>query len=289
MVKRISIGVLIVTVLALGLAGLVLAQEPTPPADEDEALPLSRPEIGEGFGMGRMGGRCGHGGRQPQALADALGIDVEEVHEALAGTIAELAEAQGMTLEDLVDALIAPMVERMQQVVEDERLTQEQADEQIAKMEENLLEGLESGSWFSMGGPGPRGHHGGLSLESLAEALGMTVEDLQQALTDGQTIAEVAEAQGVTLEDLVDTLNAPMIESMQQMVDDGRITQEQADERIEQMKEHMLQMLESGSGFDKRMGPGSFSGHPGGMRDRFQDDGVAAPRSSSRTAPSIDL
>jgi gas vesicle protein len=279
MLKRISIGVLVVTVLALGVAGLVLAQEPTPPTED--ALPS------EGVRMHGMGGRFG--GRQPQALADALGIDVEEVHGKLAEAIAELAEAQGMTLDDLVDTLIAPMVERVQQAVEDERLTQEQADEQIAVMEERLLEGLESGSWFSMGGRGPRGHREGLSLGSLAEALGMTVEDLQQALTDGQTIAEVATAQGVTLDDLVDTLIAPMVERVQQAVDDGRITQEQADERIQQMEEHMLQMLESGPGRGMRMDPVGSFGRPGGMQGRFQNGGVAAPRLPAQTSSSVDL
>jgi hypothetical protein len=111
---------------------------------------------------------------QPQALAETLGSTVEEVHGALAGTVAELAESQGMTLEDVVDALIAPMIERFQQAVENGHITQEQADERIAQMEEGLLQGLESGSWFSMGNNGFRGHIGGAQPQALAEALGVT-------------------------------------------------------------------------------------------------------------------
>jgi AcrR family transcriptional regulator len=292
MFKKVGIGVLIVMVAALSVAGVVLAQEPTPPADD--AFSFGEPGTGAGLGMRRMDSRLGFGGGQPQALARALGIDVEQVHAALAETIAALAESQGMTLEDLVDALIAPAIERIQQAVEDERLTQEQADEQIAQTEERLLEGLESGSWFSMGGvrlPDRRGHDSRdhLSVEAIAEVLGLEVEDLQEALADGQTIAEVAEAQGVALEDVVDALMASASERLQQAVDDGRITQEQADEQTEQMEEHILQMLESGWRGGMRPGPGDFPGSPGRMQGRSQNDGVAGPRLPAQTAPAVDL
>jgi AcrR family transcriptional regulator len=190
-------------------------------------------------------------------------MTIDEVHAALAGTIAELADSQGMTLEEVVDALIAPVLERIQQAVDDGRITQEQADERIEQMEANVLEGLQAGSWFSMGGRGRRGGPGGVRPALLAETLGMTTEELREALVDGQTIAELAEAQGVPLEDIVDASLAPVVERLQQAVDDGRITQEQADERLEQMEAKLLEALESGSGFGPR--PGGFPGRQGGM------------------------
>jgi hypothetical protein len=262
MFKRIGIGVLVAMVVAAGVAGVVLAQEPTPPSDG--VAPSDGPPAGGGFGM--RGPHGMHGG-QPQALADALGITIDDVHAALAGTIADLAEGQGMTLADVKDSLIAPMIERIQQAVEDGRLTQEEADEQIEQMEERLLEGLETGSWFSMGHGGSRGP-GGAQSELLADALGMTAEEVREALADGQTIAELVEAQGVALEDLVDALMAPMIERIEQAVEDGRLTQDEADEQIEQMAERQLEGLESGTGFGRGMMQGGFGGRPGGMRDR---------------------
>jgi len=284
MFKRISIGILAVMVLALGVTGVVLAQEPTPPAEG--LLPFGGARTGEGFGMPGMQGGRGMHGQQPEALANALGLTVEEVHAALAGTVAELAESQDMTIEGIVDALIAPMIERVQQAVDDGRITQEQADERIAQMEERLLEGLESGSWFSMGRGGFRGRLGGAQPTLLAEALDMTVEELQEALTGGQTVAELAEDQGVALEDIVDALIAPRIERIQQAVEDGRITQEQADERIEQMEARMLEGLESGSRFGMRMGRGGFRGRPGGMRDGRRGDATSTPRFPASAAPS---
>ena len=287
MFKRISIGILAVVVLALGVTGVVLAQGPTPPAEGIPPFDGARP--GEGFGMRGMRGSRGMRGRQPQALANALGLTVEEVHGALAGTVAELAESQGMTLEDVVDALSAPMIERFQQAVENGHITQEQADERIAQMEERLLEGLESGSWFSMGGNGFRGHIGGAQPQALAEALGVTVEELQEALAEGQTVADIAEAQGVALEDVVDALIAPAIERFQQAVEDGHMTQEQADERIEQMEEHILQMLESGSGFGVGVGRGGFRGRPGGKRGGRWGDDTGTPCFPAQVTLPADL
>jgi len=253
MFKRVTIGVLAAAVVALSVVGVALADDSTPPADG--ALP-------NGGGRWMAGPRVGRGG-QPGALAEALGMTVDEVHAALAGTIAELADSQDMTLEEVVDALIAPVIERIQQAVDDGRITQEQADERIEQMEENALEGLQTGSWFSMGGRGRRGGPGGVQPAILAETLGMSTEELREALADGQTIAELAEAQGMSLQNIVDALMAPMVERTQQAVDDGRITQEQADERIEQMEERLLEALESGSGFGPR--PGGFPGRQGGM------------------------
>jgi flagellar biosynthesis chaperone FliJ len=270
MLKRIGIGVLVAIVVATGVAGVVLAQEPTPPSDD--VAPFDGPPAGDGF---RKGGPHGMRGGRPQALADALGITLDDVHAALAGTIADLAEGQGMTLADIVDTLIEPTIERLEQAVEDGRLTQDEADEQIEQMEERLLEGLETGSWFSMGhggsrGPGDAGFHGSgdAQPELLADALGMTAEDVREALADGQTIAEMAEAQGVALEDLVDALMDPTIERLEQAVEDGRLTQDEADEQIEQMAERLLEGLESGTGFGRGMMRGGFGGRPGGMRDR---------------------
>jgi hypothetical protein len=259
MLKRVTLGLLVAAVVALGTVGVALADDSTPPAD------------GVRPGGGRMAGPRGGRGGQPGALAQALGMTVEEVHAALAGTIADLADSQGMTLEEVVDALIAPVIERIQQAVDDGHITQEQADERIEQMEANVLKGLQTGSWFSMGGRGSRGRPGGVRPALLAETLGMSTEELREALADGQarsiaTIAELAEAQGVPLQDVVDALLAPMVERIQQAVEDGRITQEQAGERIEQVEERLLEALESGSGFGPR--PEGFPGRQGGMDRR---------------------
>jgi uncharacterized protein (DUF433 family) len=148
-------------------------------------------------------------------------------------------------------------------------------------MEENILEHLESGEPGPGGPRGPRGAHG----DVVAEALGMTVEELHEALKDGQTIAELAEAKGVALEDIADAVVAAQTERLQQAVENGRLTQEEADERIAQMEENILEHLESGEpgpgGPRDSGGPGGCEcGGPGGMRGGPRGGGFRGPRPS---------
>jgi len=107
---------------------------------------------------------------------------------------------------------------------------------------------------------------------AIAEKLGMTTAELRTALSEGKTIADIAKDKGVELADLVQIMMAPAVERMQQAVTDGRITQEQADEALKAMEEHMLQRLESGQMFLGKEGfpGGMMSGFRGGMRGGFR-------------------
>jgi len=59
---------------------------------------------------------------------------------------------------------------------------------------------------------GTSGGHHGMMHDVLADALGMTAQELYAAMSDGQTIAELAAAQGVELDDLL--LEMPHVEHM---------------------------------------------------------------------------
>jgi hypothetical protein len=80
--------------------------------------------------------------------------------------------------------------------------------------------------------------HRGPGLDVLAEAIGIDVEDLHAALEDGQTPAEVAEANGVSRADLVDAVAAGITDHIQEEVDEGELTQAEADERLADVEEH---------------------------------------------------
>ena len=84
-------------------------------------------------------------------------------------------------------------------------------------------------------------------VQTWADALGMKVEDLTAALREGETVAELAEAQGVKVEDLVAKAVAARKDVLQQAVEEGRLTQEQADALLEQMQERMTENLQNGT------------------------------------------
>lgn len=134
-------------------------------------------------------------------------------------------------LQDALDGLVS-----------DGTLSQEQADEVATALDEAL-------PWLDWGGfghgpemegfdhgPGMGGWHafGGfddpLDPSSLAELVGVTVEELDAAMREGTTLAELAESNGVSKEALVERLVAQAEERLAEDVADGRLTQEQADE-----------------------------------------------------------
>jgi hypothetical protein len=136
-------GATLVALLLTALVGatVAFAQEPTPEAEVPFAGRRGGPGCG-GFGRGMMGG---FGGQWTtfDTVADTLGLTPVELFTDLHGgkTLEEVAEAQGVEMETIQDALEAAreaaMRERIEQAVEDGEMSQEQADW--------MLEGLESG------------------------------------------------------------------------------------------------------------------------------------------------
>ncbi len=117
----------------------------------------------------RLGCRGGHrhgGFGNAEALAEVLGLTTDDLRTAReAGTtLAELAEQQGVPVDDVVDAIVAPLAERLSAAVEAERITQEEADERLAEVTEAATTFVETGEKpeGSRGfGPGRRGPRGG--------------------------------------------------------------------------------------------------------------------------------
>jgi polyhydroxyalkanoate synthesis regulator phasin len=119
-------------------------------------------------------------------------------------------------------------------LVEDGSLTQEQADEVATTL--------------SDAGLGHGGHHGGdrIGLETAADALGLTEAELRTALeSDGTSLADVAQAQGVDVGTLVDALVQAQQDRIAQAVEDGRLTQAEADQRLADLEARVTERVNS--------------------------------------------
>lgn len=80
---------------------------------------------------------------------------------------------------------------------------------------------------------GRRGHRGrGCDLDTAAEAIGITEDDLRSALDSGESIADVAAANGVDPDTVVDAMAASAAEHLTEKVEAGVLTQDEADERL---------------------------------------------------------
>lgn len=119
------------------------AAAPALPMDADRQPGRGRP------GEGRHGGDCepgqdgaDHGADRrggvmvdAVAVAEAIGIDVADLRTALADgqTIAEVATANGVEADAVVDAIVAVRAERLADAVANGRLTQEEAHARLAE------------------------------------------------------------------------------------------------------------------------------------------------------------
>ena len=97
-------------------------------------------------------------------------------------------------------------------------------------------------------------------FDTAAEALGLTPEGYFAELHAGKSLAEIAEEQGVEVEAVKDAMNAARGEAMQQgieqAVEDGSMTQEQADWMLEGLEKGFFPR---GRGFGRGRGRGYYS------------------------------
>jgi hypothetical protein len=213
---------------------------------EEDTTTETAPEVESGSGsetltVPRFNGRPdfeGARGDQGQALADALGITLEELQAAQ-----EEARAAAIT-----------------QAVDDGLLTQEQADQ------------LLSGEGGFRGGPGFHLDRGE-GKEFLADALGISVEELEAAIDEVEAarLAAMVESGAITqeqadmitaqraVEGYVDrealqaTIQAAYEDAVNQALEDGVITQEQADSLLSNAANFGLRGF-GGPGFGGRGG-----------------------------------
>jgi len=117
------------------------------------------------------------------------------------------------------------LMEVLQPLVDDGTLTQAQLDSVIGTLVAAGPMGGEHGGRGGRGGPGP-------GLETVASTLGMTAEEVRDAISNGQTLAQLAEANGSTGQVLIDAILAEMQTHLDEKVAAGDLTQEEADAKL---------------------------------------------------------
>ena len=120
-------------------------------------------------GPGGMKGAMGD--RPADVLAEMAGIEVSEVREARAAgqSLAQIAEAEGVDIDAVIDATVASAEEALEGAVDDGRIDADRVDEILETMRERLTEMVDSTEMGPAdgergpggGGPGgPRGPFG---------------------------------------------------------------------------------------------------------------------------------
>jgi hypothetical protein len=158
----------------LGVPGTSGAQEPTTTTATADAP--------DGHGPG-FGFRARHEVRMDglEAAADALGMTVDDLRAELQDgkTIAAVADAKGVDVQTVIDAMVA---------------------EATADITEHITDVVNNG----FPEPGDRVE----KLDAVATALGLTPEELRTELQSGTSLADVATDQGVDVQTVIDALVA---------------------------------------------------------------------------------
>ncbi|MFC1866241.1 hypothetical protein ACFLYB_05980 [Chloroflexota bacterium] len=126
---------------------------------------------------------------------------------------------------------------------------------------------------------GMHGHHNGMAghitLEEMAEVLELTSEELLAKINEGQTIEQIALDQGISIEQVIEAALAPHAEMIAVLVEDGYLSQEQADEILEQARLRIEQLVATqwfgyGNGY---CAPGSTAVEPESSYDSTPERG----------------
>lgn len=163
-----------------------------------------------------------------------------------------LAQTDESTDETATQNAVTRIAERLQNLVDDGTITADQAQ----AVAEHLADGF-----------GPRGHRGPKGIGQVAEFLGMESEDFRAALQEYDTLADLAAANGSSGDELVEFLVGQAEERLAQAVEDGKVDQAEADEKLAEIEEKITEMVNSeipepGERRPGRRGPGGSDGPP---------------------------
>jgi polyhydroxyalkanoate synthesis regulator phasin len=160
-----------------------------------------------------------------------------------------VAKHLGISSQKLEDATKAAAVDQVDAALKEGKITKAQADELKAR--------IQSGEFPPFAAPlfGPRFghfHRGGPplfgeKLSAAADYLGLTEAELRTKLNTGQTLADIAKARGKSVGGLKQAILNEAEEKLDQLVEDGELTQVEADDMLARLKSHIDDLVDHGT------------------------------------------
>ena len=159
-----------------------------------------------------------------------------------------VAKHLGISSQKLEDATKAAAVDQVDAALKEGKITKAQADE--------LKDRIQSGDFPRFAAPlfGPRlghFHRGGPplfgeKLSAAADYLGLSEAELRTRLNTGQTLAKIAKARGKSVDGLKQAILDEAEKNLDQLVEDGELTQAEADEMLARLKSHIDDLVDRG-------------------------------------------
>ncbi|MFW5437544.1 hypothetical protein [Paenibacillus apiarius] len=224
--KKIATGTMIAAfVLGVGAVNNYALAESASDATGSTSIQQSSPERNElgGKGRGGFGDKIWRHGNMIKTTATVLNVDEASITASLkeGKTLAEIAEANGLSKEDYLQIIIAAETESINAEVTGGKVTQEQADKILSSLSERLTKQIE-GTGLAGVHEGKRVGHGGMGFgnpEVLTQILGITQDDLRTEMEAGKSILDVATAKGISEDDLIGKIKDGMTDTIKKFVE----------------------------------------------------------------------
>ncbi|MGG6313250.1 hypothetical protein [Paenibacillus macerans] len=191
-------------------------------------------------------GMFGFGGLQEQLL-QYLSMDEATFKEKISTqTLAEIAEAQGIARADLKAKLVEWLESKLVSVEEKQAAEGGTVRAKTLDASELAEKWLDAQGRIGERGKGMGMHRGGgmmMASEELAEALGLTADELKDAMKSGQTLADVAAAQNVDVATLINLLAEKSKERLAAQLDSGKLTQDEYEARVGEITERVTSLV----------------------------------------------
>jgi hypothetical protein len=203
------------------------------------------------------------------AAAKALNLTTQQLRDKLSDgktTIADVAKQQNVDVNTVIDAIAAADKARIGDIV----------NKPWPKFGDHF-------GGRGPGGPGQPGlgaglgRIGGIVLEPVAKALGISTDELKTDLAKGQSVADIAKAKNVDLNKVIDALVADATARIDKAVTDKHLTQDQADKIKAALRTKITDLVNNG--FPK--GPKDGFGFGGRRHGRGPGMGMNGPDSGS--------
>jgi hypothetical protein len=226
-------------------------------------------------------GQHGGGWLASDDIAEVLGLTADELKTELQGdkTLAMIASEQNVDADAVVNAIVEANKAKLDEQLSEGKLTQEAYDSRVASLREQANK-LINGEWKGRpDGKGDSGRHGGLkgivSSEEVAEALGLTTDELKSELQSGKTLAAIATERTVDVQAVIAAIVNVKTAKYNEQLSDGKLTQEQYDEKMAGLSEKAETLVNSepkGKEFNRGPRGDAGKGHSGSIRG---DSGAA--------------
>ncbi|MCX8095729.1 MAG: hypothetical protein N3D74_06045 [Caldisericia bacterium] len=209
-------------------------------------------------------------------------------------TLLDYAQDKGITKEKLIETFKSVITEKLDQLLKDGKITQTEKENFLTNIDKRIEDFITKTPPFKKGKgeppveppkngtppvEPPMGKRflfdGKGIMEDVLNKLNFSLDEFKTAVKEGKSLLQFAESKGIKKDELVKVVKDVVLEKVNQLVNDGKITEEEKSKFLEKLDDFVEKFI-NGPGFGKgpRRGP-----HCNG--NFFNDNFDTSPSSSN--------